>query len=130
MMAGMRNAAGEFMRSVQRFPERPALWLDGRTYCYSELGEHVARLADALGEMDGMLCATLGERSLTAYCAPLACMLAGKIHVPLGASFPTARMTNILSRTAPSVLICDSGSEERHRWMRILRHRRSTITRW
>ncbi len=112
-MTGMRNAAGEFMRSVQRFPERPALWLDGRTYCYRELGEHVARLADALREMDGMLCATLGERSLTAYCAPLACMLAGKIHVPLGASFPIARMANILSRTAPSVLICDSGSEER-----------------
>ena len=112
-MTGIRNAAGEFMRSVQRFPQRPALWLDGRTYRYRELGEHVVRLADALRNMEGALCATLGERSLTAYCAPLACMLAGKIHVPLGASFPTARMANILSRTAPSVLICDSGSEER-----------------
>ncbi|NOT88972.1 MAG: amino acid adenylation domain-containing protein [Lysobacter sp.] len=112
-MADFRNAASGFMRSVQRFPERPALWLDGRTYRYRELGEHVARLADALRGMEGALCATLGERSLTAYCAPLACMLAGKIHVPLGASFPTARMANILSRTMPSVLICDRGSEER-----------------
>ena len=112
-MAGIRNAAGGFMRSVQRFPERPALWLDGRTYRYRELGEYVIRLAETLRGMEGMLCATLGERSLTAYCAPIACMLAGKIHVPLGATFPTARMANILSRAAPSVLICDSGSEER-----------------
>lgn len=112
-MAGFRNAASEFIRSVQRFPERPALWLDGCTYRYRELGEHVVRMADALRKLDGTVCATLGERSLTAYCAPLACMLAGKIHVPLGASFPTARMANILSRTMPSVLFCDRSSEER-----------------
>ncbi|MFZ2753465.1 MAG: amino acid adenylation domain-containing protein [Lysobacteraceae bacterium] len=112
-MAVFRNAASDFMRSVQRFPERPALWLDGCTYRYRELGEHVVRLADALRKVDGTLCATLGERSLTAYCAPLACMLAGKIHVPLGASFPTARMANILSRTMPSALLCDRGSEIR-----------------
>lgn len=112
-MAAFRNAAGDFMRSAQRFPERPALWLDGCTYRYRELCEHVIRLADALRKVEGALCATLGERSLTAYCAPLACMLAGKIHVPLGASFPTARMANILSRTRPSVLICDRGSEAR-----------------
>ncbi len=112
-MAEHRNAADDFMRSAGRFPERPALWLDGRTYRYRELREHVVRLADALSKMEGALCATLGERSLTAYCAPLACMLAGKIHVPLGAGFPAARTANILSKTAPSVLICDSGSEER-----------------
>lgn len=111
--ADVRNAADGFMRAVQRFPERPALWLDGRTYRYRELGEYVARLAGALRGMEGALCATLGERSLTAYCAPLACMLAGKIHVPLGASFPTARMANILSRTASSVLLCDESSQER-----------------
>ncbi len=112
-MAEHRNAADGFMRSAARFPDRPALWLDGRTYRYSELREHVVGLADALRKIEGALCATLGERSLTAYCAPLACMLAGKIHVPLGAGFPTARTANILSKTAPSVLICDSGSEER-----------------
>ena len=113
MSVDARNAAGVFLRSVQRFPDRPALWLDGRTYCYRELGEQVMQLAETLRGIEGMLCATLGERSLAAYCAPLACMLAGKIHVPLGASFPTARMANILSRTSPSVLICDAGSEER-----------------
>lgn len=112
-MAEVRNAANAFMRSALRFPERPALWLNGRIYLYRELREHVIRLADALRNMEGVLCATLGERSLTAYCAPIACLSAGKIHVPLGASFPTARMANILSRTQPSVLICDSGSEER-----------------
>ena len=101
------NAVGYFLDSAQRFPDRPALWVDGRTYSYRALESHARRLADRLATVDGAVCATLGERSLTAYCAPLACMLAGKIHVPLGTSFPEARMAGILERTRPSVLICD-----------------------
>lgn len=101
------NAVGYFLDSAQRFPDRPALWVDGRTYSYRALETHARRLADRLAAIDGAVCATLGERSLTAYCAPLACMLAGKIHVPLGTSFPEARMVGILERTRPSVLICD-----------------------
>lgn len=101
------NTVEYFLRSARRFPDRPALWVDGRTYSYRALESHARRLADRLAAVDGAVCATLGERSLTAYCAPLACMLAGKIHVPLGTSFPEARMAGILERTRPSVLICD-----------------------
>lgn len=101
------NAVEYFLASAQRFPDRPALWVDGRTYSYRALESHARQLADRLAAIDGAVCATLGERSLTAYCAPLACMLAGKIHVPLGTSFPEARMAGILERTRPAVLICD-----------------------
>jgi D-alanine--poly(phosphoribitol) ligase subunit 1 len=101
------NAVEYVLDSARRFPDRPALWIDGRTYSYAELTAHAQRLADRLTAIDGAVCATLGERSLIAYCAPLACMLAGKIHVPLGTSFPAARMANILDRTRPSILICD-----------------------
>lgn len=101
------NAVEYFLASAQRFPDRPALWVDGRTYSYRALESHARQLADRLTAIDGAVCATLGERSLTAYCAPLACMLAGKIHVPLGTSFPEARMAGILERTRPAVLICD-----------------------
>ena len=102
-----RNAVEYVLDSARRFPDRPALWIDGRTYSYAALTAHAQRLADRLTAIDGAVCATLGERSLIAYCAPLACMLAGKIHVPLGTSFPAARMANILDRTRPSILICD-----------------------
>jgi amino acid adenylation domain-containing protein len=103
-----RNRAVDyFLDSAVRFPDRPALWVDGRSYSYRLLSTHAQQLAARLGAIDGAVCATLGERSLTAYCAPLACMLADKIHVPLGASFPEARMADILERTRPAVLICD-----------------------
>lgn len=101
------NAAHYFLASVERFPQRPALWLDGRSWSYAELHAEVCRLRDRLQAHAGSVCATLADRSLTAYCAPLACMLAGRIHVPLGISFPPERMANILDRTRPRVLICD-----------------------
>ncbi|TXI48974.1 MAG: D-alanine--poly(phosphoribitol) ligase [Lysobacter sp.] len=103
------NAVGLFLDSVERFPDRPALWVDGRVWSYAELHAQAERLADRLRAHAGPVCATLGDRSLIAYCAPLACMLAGRIHVPLGVSFPEERMAGILRRTRPSVLICDLG---------------------
>lgn len=107
----MTNAAELFVDAARRFPDRPALWVDGRTYSYRQLLACAERLARQLQEVDGSVCATLGERSLTAYCAPLACMLAGRIHVPLGTSFPVARMAGILERTRPAVLICDGNGK-------------------
>jgi D-alanine--poly(phosphoribitol) ligase subunit 1 len=101
-------AARYFLASVERFPQRPALWLDGRSWSYAELHTEVCRLRERLLAHAGSVCATLADRSLAAYCAPLACMLAGRIHVPLGNSFPPERMANILGRTRPTVLICDS----------------------
>lgn len=103
------SAADYFLRSADRFPDRPALWIDGRTYSYGRLRTHALRLAERLDAVDGSVCATLAERSLTAYCAPLACMLAGRIHVPLGTGLPAARVAGILGRTRPAALICDEG---------------------
>jgi D-alanine--poly(phosphoribitol) ligase subunit 1 len=107
------NAARYFFDSARSFPDRPALWLDGREYTYNELASRIVCLADSLSHVDGDVCATVGDRSLTAYCAGLACMLAGKIHVPLGASFPTARMLTIIEMARPAALICDHGAQSR-----------------
>src|SRR5699024_11733680 len=65
-------AAELFVRAASRFPDRPALWVDGRTWSYRSLLARARRLAARLREVEGTVCATLGERSLTAYCAPLA----------------------------------------------------------
>lgn len=98
--------------AAARGPHRPALWVDGESFTYRQLMVHARRLARELRDVAGPVCATLGERSLTAYCAPLACMLAGKIHVPLGASFPQARMLDILQRTAPVCVIADTANTD------------------
>lgn len=106
------NAVQYVVDAAARGPRRPALWVDGETFSYSQLLAHARRLARTLRDVEGPVCATLGERSLTAYCAPLACMFAGKIHVPLGASFPEARMLDILERTAPGCVIADTANTE------------------
>lgn len=106
------NAVQYVIDAAARNPQRPALWVEGDTYSYAQLMTHAYRLARQLRGIEGPVCATLGERSLTAYCAPLACMLAGKIHVPLGASFPETRMLDVLERTAPAGLIVDEANVE------------------
>ena len=102
------NAAHLFLDCAQRFPERPALWVDERVWTYAQLRDEVLALAERLRAAGRGVCATLADRSLIAYCAPLACMLAGRIHVPLGVSFPARRMADILRRTRPTALICDA----------------------
>lgn len=109
----MPRAIDRFLASAERFPDRPALWVEDRTYAYRELAEHARWLAAELCAADGPVYATLGERSLAACCAPLACMLAGRIHVPLGTSLPQARMSDILQRTRPAALICDAAGRAR-----------------
>lgn len=107
------TALALFERSCQRHPQRPALWIDGRSYTYSQLLEHAWTLAALLRHSADAVSATLAERSLTAYCAPLACMIARKIHVPLGTSLPDERLLDILQRTAPGSVVCDAAGAQR-----------------
>lgn len=109
--AASGNAGGDFLKVAARFPDRPALWLDGQQYDYRAIAACVSRLARALHGLDGGICAILGERSLTAYCAPLACLLAGKTFVPLGIHFPVARMRAMLSRSGAGLLIAGAGTD-------------------
>ncbi len=106
------NAGVDFLDTAARFPARPALWLDGEHYDYRAIATCVSQLARALHRLDGNLCAILGERSLTAYCAPLACLLAGKTFVPLGIHFPVARMAAMLSRSGAGLLIAGPGTDD------------------
>lgn len=110
--AGPGNAGEDFLAAVAGFPARPALWLDGRHYDYRAVASCVSRLARALHGFDSSICAILGERSLTAYCAPLACLLAGKTFVPLGIHFPAARMRAMLTRSGAGLLIAGAGTDE------------------
>lgn len=105
------NAGDDFLQTAARFAARPALWLEGRQYDYREVASCVSRLARALHRIDGGVCAILGERSLTAYCAPLACLLAGKTFVPLGIHFPAARMRSMLARSGATLLIAGAGTD-------------------
>ncbi|MBL8300685.1 MAG: amino acid adenylation domain-containing protein [Rhodanobacteraceae bacterium] len=103
----MINAASRFLESAAIHSARPALWLNEHPYSYAELAQYVSALAQLLHDLPGARCAVLGERSLTAYCAPLACLLAGKTYIPLGASFPVERMQAILTNAQAELLLAD-----------------------
>lgn len=94
-------------QTLQRHRERPALWLDGTYYSYHQLWQHAQALAQVLAQAPGPVCASLAERSLPAYCAPLACLLANKIYLPLGLGQPLHRLNDILQRMQPGSVICD-----------------------
>ncbi len=106
------NAGIDFLDAAARFPARPALWLNGQNHDYRAISNCISRLARALRRLDGDICAILGERSLTAYCAPVACLLAGKTFVPLGIHFPVTRLRAMLSRSGAEVLIAGAGTDD------------------
>ena len=99
-------------RTAQQHPERPALWLDGTHYSYRQLWQHARALAQALAQDPSPVCACLAERSLPAYCAPLACLLANKIYLPLGLNQPLHRLNDILMRIRPGSFICDDAGSQ------------------
>ncbi len=99
---------GGFLRSVERFPDRPALHVDGRAYSYRELGDAAAQLAATLLDTDSEsspLVALLAHRSLTAYASVLGAHCAGKGYVPLNPKFPIARLSNVLNQSGCTALI-------------------------
>src|SRR5438874_11128784 len=84
-----------FLRSAQKFPERPAVEVAGGELSYKQLGERARRLAATIqanarpGEVP--LTAVFAHRSQTAYAAVLGALMAGHGYVPLNRTFPIDR---------------------------------------
>jgi len=100
LIAGFRN-------SVERFPGRPALFVDGDYFTYDSLGKIVHRLASTILESDhnqNTLVAVLAHRSLTAYASVLAIHSAGKGYVPLNPKMPIERLVKMLRQSECEVL--------------------------
>lgn len=94
--------------AAARFPERPALWVDGQTCRYQDLIDAAARIAGAIlaGEVGPRpLVATLAYRSITAYAGVLGILAAGKGYVPLHPHFPAQRNREMLIRSGARMLV-------------------------
>ena len=108
-----RTLRSGFLASCERFPERPALEVDGEAHSFARLHERAASLAAALepgpaGEPP--LTAVLGHRSLTAFAGILAALLRGHGYVPLNPQFPTERTRGMLARSGCRSLVVDRGA--------------------
>ena len=103
------NLYQAFLASVDRYPERPALKVDGRVYTYQELHTESRRIAGTIRAKDpsptNLRAAFLAYRSATAYAAVLGILGAGKGYVPLHPGFPLARTQRMLELSGVDVLI-------------------------
>ena len=104
-----------FLRSSEKFPDRPAVEVAGCELSYKQLGQRARRLAATIqanarpGEVP--LTAVFAHRSHTAYAAVLGALMAGHGYVPLNRTFPIARTRLMLEKSTCRSLVVDEGSE-------------------
>jgi amino acid adenylation domain-containing protein len=109
-----RTLGSGFLRSWDRFPERPALEVDGASLSYRELGRRAASLAATLERHrpggHPPLTAVFAQRSATAFAGVLAALFRGHGYVPLNPSFPPERNRRMLEHAGCRAVIADRGA--------------------
>ena len=100
----VQGLASGFHGSVARFPDRPALFVDGRTYAYGELGDLVGRIARGIDTDRGRV-GVLANRSLSAYAGVRAALTSGRAYVPFHPEFPVERTRAMCRLSGVEVVI-------------------------
>lgn len=105
-----RDLIRGFLESAERFPDHPALVVDGECLSYASLRKFVCKIASAIltlqSEQESFpLVAVFAHRSQTAYAGVLGSLGAGKGYVPLNPKFPLERTCQMLSLSGCSVVI-------------------------
>lgn len=111
---GGRSLWTGFMRSAERFPDRPAVIAEGRSLSYRELRAMACSIAATIRKHQGFvqppLTAVFAYRTPTAFAGVLGSLLAGNGYVPLNRTFPTDRTRAMFERSECQSMIVDAGS--------------------
>jgi len=103
-----------FVRSAQRFPQRPAVVAEGKVLNYEELRELACRIAATIQRYPEFsptaLTAVFAYRSTTAFAGVLGALLAGNGYVPLNRTFPEGRTKIMFERSESRSLVVDAKS--------------------
>jgi amino acid adenylation domain-containing protein len=107
-----RNGLWEgFMSSADRFPSRPALWIEGKQFSFAALREVACRIAATLQAYPefgtASLSAIFAHRSLAAFEGVLGALLAGNGYVPLNRTFPSERTQAMFERSNSRSIVVD-----------------------
>lgn len=101
-----------FLRSAVRFPDRPALDVEGVVYSYKSLCGHVASISrqieDGLAAGAGRRVGVLASRSLATYAGLLGTLAAGCAVVPLNPAFPVERTRQMAELAEIGALVVDA----------------------
>ncbi len=112
MQPQSRTLRSGFLRSAERFPDRPALQLANESFSYRQLLARASGLACTLSlhapAEEPALTGVFGHRSVTAYVAVLAGLLRGHGYVPFNPNYPTDRTRNMLIRSDCRSIIVDA----------------------
>ncbi|MGA9116697.1 MAG: AMP-binding protein [Bacteroidota bacterium] len=106
------NIITGFLSSVERFPERPALYTAGREYTYRELYAFSCSVAAAIherSEAEGPV-AVFANRNLTACAGILGALLAGRPYLPINPTFPPPRVRHMIEKTRCRAVVAEPGS--------------------
>ena len=99
-----------FMGSAKRFPESPAVIVEGQTLSYKELWVIACRIAATIQANPEFtkvpLTAVFAYRSVTAFAAVLGALLAGNGYVPLNRTFPVERTQVMFKRSRLPLYRC------------------------
>ncbi|MFZ5964249.1 non-ribosomal peptide synthetase [Thalassococcus sp. BH17M4-6] len=99
---------------MQRAPQAPALVHGAVSYTYEELlraSSAVAQQLVAQGVAPGTLVPVSCRGGVALPVAVIGILLAGAAFVPLDADWPTERMTAVLTKLAPPVLLYEDGTD-------------------
>jgi amino acid adenylation domain-containing protein len=103
-----------FLRSSEKFADRPALFAGGKFLKYSELRARACRVAATIqahvDPSETTLTAVFAYRSPTAFIGVLGSLLAGNGYVPLNRTFPIERTQVMLERSGCRSIIVDEDS--------------------
>ena len=103
-----------FLRASERFPDLPAVHVEGEFVPYLELRESACRIAATLQSHPEYsatpLTGIFAYRSRVAFTGVLGALLAGNGYVPLNRTFPVERTRLMLERSQCRSLIVDLGS--------------------
>src|SRR5437763_15041965 len=105
-----RSLITGFLRAADRFPNRPALVVNGETVTYVQLLSYVTRISQTVQQSQQSqepLVAVFAGRSITAYVAILGIHAAGKGYVPLNPKFPLQRTKAMLLLSGTNLMIAD-----------------------
>ena len=103
-----------FLRSSEKFADRPALFAESKSLKYRELRESACRVAATIqahsDPRETPLTAVFAYRSPTAFIGVLGSLLAGNGYVPLNRTFPIERTQVMLERSGCRSIVVDEGS--------------------
>jgi amino acid adenylation domain-containing protein len=97
-----------FLNSADQYASRPALYVEGQEFTYSELREKAMSISAAIARNEQgrqPLAALLACRSVTAYAGILGILGSGRGYVPLNPKFPLERTRTMLHLSGCETLI-------------------------